>query len=104
MGIKQGDQYLIPIKIKSGGVPLNVEIVDVVEVTFGELTKEYPTEITYDSETSAFLFPVRQDETFAFRAGSLKMDVRVKFHGGDVVGLQDLVSVNIPKALSREIL
>lgn len=104
MGIKQGDQYLIPISITSDGEPLDIENVEIVEIALGNLIKKYPTEISYDSEEEIFMFPVLQTETFAFRSGLIKMDVRVKFTNGTVIGLPQIQTIPVPSALSGEVL
>jgi len=104
MGIKQGDQYLIPISITSDGEPLNIENVETVEIVIGNLTKKYPSQINYDDTENVFLFPVLQTETFGFKAGSTKLDVRVKFTNGNVVGLEKIQTISVPSALSGEVL
>ena len=104
MGIKQGDQYYIPITITSDGNLLNINDVETVEIAIGNLIKKYPDTIYYDDTENCFLFPVSQNETFAFRAGNVKMDLRVKFKNQTVVGLQKLQNISVPNAISGEVL
>ena len=104
MGIKQGDQYYLPIYIKSDGSPLDVDDVSEVEFVLGKIIKTYPDEVSYDSEEGAFLFPITQEETFAMRDIDVKFDVRVKFKNQSVVGLKPVRTIPMTEALSKEVL
>lgn len=44
--------------------------------------------MSYEPGNNTFYLPLTQQETFAFPAnGSVALDVRVKFTGGDVIGV-----------------
>ena len=87
--IKQGDQYSVPILIRLNGEPLDLDDVAEVEFTIGnDMRKLWPQDVQYNSADECFYLPLTQAETFAFPAnGSVALDVRVKFAGGDVVGV-----------------
>lgn len=59
----------------------------------------------YNSADGCFYLPLTQDETFAFPAnGSVTLDIRVKFVGGDVVGVQRMESLAVADASSEVVL
>ena len=87
--IKQGDAVVIPVKIRINGDELPVEEVEAVEFRSGDVRKMFPGEVTYDPESLCFQMPLTQEDTFSFPADdSVQFDVRVKFHGGAVIGTQ----------------
>ena len=59
----------------------------------------------YSGEDGCFYLPLTQAETFAFPAnGTVTLDIRVKFVGGDVVGVQRMESFAVADATSEVIL
>lgn len=101
--IKQGDAYSVPIAIKFNGAPLDVDEVEEVEFSIGDsLRKLWPQDVGYSSTESCFALPLTQDETFAFPANSsVALDVRVKFIGGAVIGVQRMESFAVADAVSE---
>ena len=104
--IKRGDAYTIPIGLTADGDAIAIEDVERVRFAFASpgrepLAKEYPGEVTYDSEDGTFLFPVTQEETYALRAGVLLYDVKVCFAGGDVIGLKPVGAITVVDALEE---
>ena len=87
--IKQGDAYALPIQIRLNGELINADDVDTVEFTLGEaLRKLYPGDVTYEPGDNTFYLPLTQADTFSVPAnGSVTLDIRVKFTGGDVIGV-----------------
>ena len=96
----QGDSYNLSVTIKNKGQPLDVASVEKVEISLLYLQKSYPGEIGY--EDGNFLFPLTQQETF--RLPKLcKMQVRVKFKSGDVIG-SEIKQIDVAHALSKAVL
>lgn len=103
--IKQGDAFSLPVAAKLNGEYLNIADVDTVEFYIGDVRKLYPGDVTYDTDDSVFLVPLTQEETFRFPAnGSVAVDVRVKFVGGDVLGPKNMTYVPVFDARSEEVI
>ena len=104
--IKQGDQYAVPVLIRLNGEPVDIDEVAEAEFTLGDgLRKLYPGEVQYSAADSCFYLPLSQSETFAFPAnGSVTLDIRVKFVGGNVIGVQRMESVAVADAASEVVL
>lgn len=102
--IKQGDSYNIKIEIKNGGLPLDMESVELVEIFLGGLIKTYPEDVQYDEESGQFLFPLEQTESHMFKPGkTVTLDIRVKFKSGDVVGIEPQ-RIDVIKSMSKDVL
>lgn len=104
--IKQGDEYSLPVLIRLNGEPVDVSEVAEVEFTLGNgVRKTFPQEVQYNSADGCFYLPLTQEETFAFPAnGSVTLDIRVKFAGGNVIGVQRMESIAVADASSEVIL
>lgn len=104
--IKQGDEYSVPVLIRLNGEPVEIDEVDEAEFAFGSgLRKLYPGDVEYSQADGCFYLPLTQAETFAFPAnGTVTLDIRVKFVGGDVVGVQRMESFAVADATSEVIL
>lgn len=104
--IKQGDQYSIPILIRLNGEPIDVDEAAEVEFTFGNgMRKLWPQDVQYNSADGCFYLPLTQDETFAFPAnGTMSLDIRVKFVGGNVMGVTKPESLAVADAVSEVVL
>ena len=104
--IKQGDGYSVPILLRLNGKPVDIDEVAEVEFTFGDgLRKLFPQDVQYNTADSCFYLPLTQAETFAFPAnGSVSLDIRVKFVGGDVIGVQRMESFAVADASSEAVL
>lgn len=89
------------ITLKASGKPIDIGVVELVEFTFGDLVKIYPSEsVRYDS--GSFFIRLNQEETQGF-GGSLPVQVRVKFSNGDIpLSKKKVYSVN--EALSKAVL
>ena len=101
--IKQGDQYSVPILIRLNGEPLDLDDVAEVEFIIGnDMRKLWPQDVQYNSADECFYLPLTQAETFAFPAnGSVTRDIRVKFVGGNGVGVQRMESFAVADAASE---
>jgi hypothetical protein len=83
----QGDAYSLPIVLRQGELLITPEMVQQVEITIVNLTQTYPGAVNYDEENGQWLFPLTQEQTFAFKAGrTLPVQTRIKFNDGSVVG------------------
>ena len=104
--IKQGDGYSVPILLRLNGEPVDIDEVAEVEFTFGDgLRKLFPQDVQYNTADSCFYLPLTQAETFAFPAnGSVSLDIRVKFVGGDVIGVKRMESFAVADASSEAVL
>ena len=103
--IMQGDQYAIPFVGKLNGEPLDLTQIEQIEFVVGKLRKVYPGEVTADDD-GTFLFPLTQEETFAFRSAMLSGQVRVKFKGvtaPEVIGLPTGF-IRVLESISKEVL
>ena len=104
--IKQGDAYGIPLEIQLNGAALHADDVEQVEVYVGDtIRKLYPGQITYNDALGSFIVPVTQDETFELPEGeTIRVDVRVQFPGGMVIGVIDELKAKVADAISEEVL
>ena len=104
--IKQGDAYGIPLEIQLNGETLSDADVEKVEVFVGDgIRKLYPGQITYSPEISCFVVPVTQEETFTLPENErIRVDVRVQFPGGMVLGVSDELKAKVADAISEEVL
>lgn len=105
--IKKGDAYPIPMVVKLNGQVIDdgtIYSVQIVEFQLQDLRKEWRAdrtgEVTY--ENGVFWFPMSQSESFAFRAGKIKLDTRVKTINGWVQGDQTMEPVTVQPAISRK--
>ena len=103
--IKQGDAYSLPVAVTLDNAAINIADIECVEFYIGNLRKTYPAEASYDVGSGYFYVPLTQQETFAFEAdASLDLDVRVKFVGGNVMGVKRMGIVNVVDATSEVVL
>lgn len=105
--IKQGDAYALPIRVSIDGEPVaerDLVLIRSVEFMISEdIRKVYPDEAAFDRENGVFLVPVTQKETFALEeGGTIRVDVRVEFSGGDVIGTHTMQALQVLDALSEE--
>lgn len=100
--ITQGDSYALPLQIlnRATNAYIGANDVERAEFTVGNLTKYYPDDVPLSGTT--FLFPLSQEETFAFD-NYVKVNVRVKFFDGNVYNV-DFGSCKIKSIESRVIL
>lgn len=83
----QGDAYSLPIVLRQGKLLITPEMVLRLEITIGNLTRTYPGAVRYDADGGQWLFPLTQEQTFAFQAGRTPpVQARIKFNDESVVG------------------
>lgn len=104
--IKQGDAYALPIQIRLNGELIGVEDVEAAEFCLGDgLRKLYPGDVSYEAGDNTFYLPLTQADTFSFPAnGSVSLDIRVKFTGGDVIGVLRPETLAVYDAASEVVL
>lgn len=90
------------ITIKVGGEPLNVNLVELVEFSFDDLIKYYPSDVTYNRVTNSFFVRLTQEETQNFDS-AVTVQVRVKFLNGDIP-LSNKKTINVNSSLSKAVL
>lgn len=99
----QGDACYLAIRIRNNAGE-NVTKWDVqdVEITIGHLTKTYKAEqvVFYNG---LWLFPMNQEESFTYRAGPVKAQVRIVWANGVVEG-KPIYGVRFNESRSREVL
>lgn len=99
----QGDQYKLPIEIKTTEGNAKPATFDDLEVFVGSVRKTLGKgEVSYDDENETFLVFLTQRETFRLR-GDVEVQLRCKFPNGDVVGIS-AGTVNFEKSTSRVVL
>ena len=100
----RGDAGYIPLKIKS------VVMADVkaIEFTIHNISKMYRSdgsgEVTYDSDSGVFHFPLPQEESLALPDTNVGMQARVMFADDFKVQGTDTKQVNIGEVLSEVII
>lgn len=104
--IKQGDAYALPIQIRLNGELIGVEDVEAAEFCLGDgLRKLYPGDVSYEAGDNTFYLPLTQSDTFSFPAnGYVSLDIRVKFTGGDVIGVLRPETLAVYDAASEVVL
>ncbi len=104
MHMMKGDAYSLPISIETADGVATAESFEEVEVCIGTGIRKTLTsgEITFDTERALFLIPITQEETFALK-GRARVNIRCKYSGGDVVGI-DLGVLEFAPSLSKEVL
>lgn len=99
----QGDAYSLPIVLRQGELLITPEMVLRLEITIGNLTRTYPGVVRYDEENGQWLFPLTQEQTFAFKAGRTPpVQARIKFNDESVVGAKGKTVT--PTFASQEVL
>lgn len=103
--IMQGDSYSIAVEILDGNKEIvSEDRISDVEIAIGTLIKSYvKKEITYDSETGKWMFPLTQEETFSYIPSIVDCTVRVRWTNGDVEGTR-VKDVRILESVSKEVL
>lgn len=108
LAIKQGDAYDVQVSLTFNDEPIddgNLDLIEEIEFVFGDLApmKFSPADI-YDTTVGAFLVPLTQEQTFWFEDGKIPVDCRVRFRGGDVVGVTKMARIFVRDALSGEVI
>lgn len=82
--VVKGDAYILPIKIMQGTSPLTPSDVTDVRIQVGDILKTYSkNEITFDTTTNEWNYPLTQKQTYEFSDNFTKVQVGVKI-GTDI--------------------
>lgn len=101
ISIMQGDSYQKPFTLRTlDGTLITPEMVTVLVLSIGNLSRQYPGDITYAD--GKWLFPLSQAQTFGMK-GMLPVQARVLFQDGSVFGGNG-VPVSVLPAVNRGIL
>ena len=102
--VMQGDEYGIPIQIKtSEGIATANTFLD-VEIVVGDMRKTLADgEITYSETEQAFIYPITQEESLGFSNMKQRVQLRCKFPNGEVVGVS-LGDITVRKSASKAVL
>ena len=101
----QGDGYALSLEIyKANGDPVEPEELEEAQITLGHLTKTFSSgELRYDDETMLWIFPVTQQESFQLPVGCVRVQLRLRWIGGTVEGL-DLGHIHVEESVNKEVL
>ena len=84
MDMRQGDAYTLAVTLTDeNGTALTPDDVSKVEISIGDITKQYPDEVTYDDESGVFEMPITETDSHSM-SGILPTQVRVLFPSGEV--------------------
>lgn len=84
ISIMQGDSYQKPFTLRTlDGTLITPEMVTALVLSIGNLSRQYPGDITYAD--GKWLFPLSQAQTFGMK-GMLPVQARVLFQDGSVFG------------------
>lgn len=85
--IMQGDQYKIGFRFKQNDSYLTPTELSDVRIMVGDTVKTYSgLEVTNTDEW--WYYPITQDETYGIAGNSVRVQVRIVFNTGDVIGKQ----------------
>lgn len=101
ISIMQGDSYQKPFTLRTlDGTLITPEMVTALVLSIGNLSRQYPGDITYAD--GKWLFPLSQAQTFGMK-GMLPVQARVLFQDGSVFGGNG-APVSVLPAVNRGIL
>lgn len=96
--IRRGEQYAIPFTLHLKGVLVTPETVTDVRIQVDDELREYSKgELLYDSEQSAWLFPLTEDKSRGFANNFFEYQVAVK--NGDEIFMSNTVHVNVSRSI-----
>lgn len=99
--IRQGDSYQLYVRLMVGKGILGTSGIEEMEISFGDLKKTYPGDITFD--TDHFLVQLSQQETWAMKYSRIPCQARILFKNGQVRG-SDISLASIRKSISGGVL
>ena len=97
----QNTDLVHEVAVTVDGEPLDLSKVDLVEFSFDEMIKMYPSkDVSFDN--GSFFVHLTQEETQAF-GDNVTVQIRIKFMNGNIV-LSNRRTVPVNEALSKEII
>lgn len=80
----QGDRYSVPFILRAqDGTIITDEMVKTVVLNLGNMSRQYPGDVTYSD--GKWLFPMSQKQSFAMK-GSVEPQARIEFNDGTIFG------------------
>lgn len=80
----QGDRYFVPFILRAqDGTIITDEMVKTVVLNLGNMSRQYPGDVTYSD--GKWLFPMSQKQSFAMK-GSVEPQARIEFNDGTIFG------------------
>lgn len=96
--IRRGEQYAIPFTLHLKGNLVTPENVTDVRIQVDDELREYSkSELVYDSEQSAWLFPLTEEKSRAFVNNYFEYQVAVKKDGE--IFMSNTVTVNVARSI-----
>lgn len=84
ISVMQGDRYSVPFILRAqDGTIITDEMVKTVVLNLGNMSRQYPGDVTYAD--GKWLFPMSQKQSFAMK-GSVEPQARIEFNDGTVFG------------------
>ncbi len=84
ISVMQGDSFEIPFVLRTkDGTLITAEMVEMVVLNLGNLSRQYPGDVSY--RDGKWMMPLTQKQTFSFK-GNVEPQARVQFIGGNVFG------------------
>lgn len=100
MTIQKGEQYAIPFEVTVGNDAVTPETVDGIRIQLGDRMCEYPSgELEYDSENSAWLYPLTEEQSTTMLAGKVNAQVAVKY--GDDIVMSDVLNASVQSSIIK---
>lgn len=106
--IKQGDDVYLQVTLYFNGDAITANelpLLDEIEYCFEyERPRKIKAADAWNDTLELFLLPVSQQDSFALEAGRSDIDVRVKFLGGNVLGVRRKDKMRVLEANSTEVI
>lgn len=106
--IKQGDDVYLQVTLYFNGAAITANelpLLDEIEYCFeDENPRKIKAEDAWNDTLGKFLLPVSQENSFALEDGKTNIDVRVKFYGGNVLGVRQRSRMKVLEANSTEVI
>lgn len=106
--IKQGDDVYLQVTLYFNGAAITANelpLLDEIEYCFEyENPRKIKAADAWNDTLGLFLLPVSQENSFALEDGRTDIDVRVKFLGGNVLGVRRKDRMRVLEANSTEVI
>lgn len=98
--IHQGDQYVIPFSITSGGETITPTNINGVRIQIGSVLQEYPGDLTYDSQNEVWCFHLTEAMSQLMDAGRQNCQIGIK--EGEDLTYSDVFYIDVGASLIKE--